>query len=225
MEKLSGLSLGGILKETESKIDLILRRLKKRYPEEMQTTLDHQDAWELVVATMLSAQAPDAQVNKVTPALFKKYPNSKSYLKLKPGQLYPYTRSLNFYKTKSKHIIESAKILHQNFNDKVPESLDELMQLPGVGRKTANVVQANAFDRHDGIAIDTHCITVANRLFLYKAKDAKEVEEKLIKITPKEDWGNINHLFIALGRDVCTARKKICNNCVLKDICPSSDAK
>ena len=191
----------------------------------MQTSLEHEDAWELLVATMLSAQAPDAQVNKVTPGLFKRFPSIKSYVNLRPKQLYPYTKSLNFYKTKSKHIIESAVYVHENFKGRVPETLEELMLLPGVGRKTANVVQANAFGRHDGIAIDTHCITVANRLFLYGATDAATVEDKLIRITPKEDWGNINHLFIALGRDVCMARRKHCEDCVLNDICPSSTVK
>jgi len=199
--------------------------LKERYPEEMQTSLEHEDAWELLVATMLSAQAPDAQVNKVTPALFTRFPDSRAYINLKPKQLYPYTKSLNFYKTKSKHIIETAQYMHQNFNGEVPEKIEELIQLPGVGRKTANVVQANAFDRHEGIAIDTHCITVANRLFLYRAKNAAQIEQHLVRIVPKADWGNVNHLFIALGRDVCTARRKYCDRCVLKDVCPSSDVK
>ena len=199
--------------------------MKERYPEEMQTSLEHEDAWELLVATMLSAQAPDAQVNKVTPALFTRFPDSRAYINLKPKQLYPYTKSLNFYKTKSKHIIETAQYMHQNFNGEVPEKIEELIQLPGVGRKTANVVQANAFDRHEGIAIDTHCITVANRLFLYRAKNAAQIEQHLVRIVPKADWGNVNHLFIALGRDVCTARRKYCDRCVLKDVCPSSDVK
>lgn len=212
-------------KKATAKIGVVLSRLKKRYPEEMQTSLDHENPWELLVATMLSAQAQDAQVNKVTPALFKRYPNIKSFVELKPTQLYKYTKSLNIYRNKSKHIIQTAKYIKRNFRGKVPETMEKLIQLPGVGRKTANVVLANAFGKHEGIAIDTHCITVSNRLFLYHAKNAAQVEEHLMKIVPKPDWGNVNHLFIALGRDVCTAKKKICGKCVLRYICPSSDAK
>jgi endonuclease III len=191
----------------------------------MHTHLEHENPWELLVATMLSAQTTDAQVNKVTPVLFAKYPEPKSYVNLRPVQLYRYVKSLNIYRNKSKHLIKSAQYIHQNFGGKVPDTLEELIELPGVGRKTANVVLANAFGKHEGIAIDTHCITVANRLFLYKAKNAAQVEERLMQIVPKSDWGNVNHLFIALGRDVCTARRKHCDRCVLKDICPSSDAK
>ncbi len=212
-------------KSAEPKIKLIISRLKKRYQKEMQTLLDHTNAWELLVATMLSAQTPDAQVNKVTPALFKSYPNVKSFVGLKPKQLYPYLKSLNFYKTKSRNVIKTAEYIHENFNNKVPSTLEELVQLSGVGRKTANVVLANAFDRHEGIAIDTHCITVARRLFLYKTDDAAKIEQKVMEITPKSEWGNINHLFIALGRDACTARAKHCEGCVLSDICPSSTVK
>ena len=212
-------------KSAADKIDTILSRLKKRYPEEMHTFLEHTNPWELLIATMLSAQAPDAQVNKVTPSMFKKYPNARNYIKLKPAQLYKYTKSLNFYKTKSKHVIEAAQYIEKNFNGSVPRSLERLMELPGVGRKTANVVLSNAFDKHEGIAIDTHCITVSDRLFLYKTESAAVVEERLMKIVPKSDWKNVNHLFIALGRDVCTARRKYCEDCVLKDICPSSTVR
>jgi endonuclease III len=212
-------------KSAENKINTILSRLKKKYPDEMQTSLEHEDAWELLVATMLSAQTTDAQVNKITPWMFKKYPNVKSYLKLRPSQLYVYTKHVNFYKNKSKNIVNAARMIHENFDDKVPATLEKLIKLPGVGRKTANVVLSNAFDRHEGIAIDTHCITVVNRLFLYKTESAEKVETHLMKLTPKTDWKNVNHLFIALGRDVCTSRRKYCSECVLNDICPSSDVK
>jgi endonuclease III len=212
-------------KSTEQKMSVILTRLKKRYRKEMKTSLGHTTPWELLVATMLSAQTTDAQVNKVTPALFKRYPEPKDYVKLKSSQLYRYTRSLNIYRNKSKYIIKSAQYMQKIFNGKVPDTLEELIQLPGVGRKTANVVLANAFGKNEGIAIDTHCITVANRLFLYHAKNAAQIEEHLIEIVPKTDWGNVNHLFIALGRDVCTARRRYCEECVLKDICPSSTIK
>ncbi len=209
----------------EKSIELVLRRLKKRYPDEMHTSLNHSNPWELLVATILSAQTTDAQVDRVTPALFKKVPNPKSMAKLKPKQLYPYVKTLGLYRVKAKHLVGTAKILHEHFHDRVPNTIAELTMLPGVGRKTANVVISNAFNANEGIAIDTHCITVANRLFLYRTKDAKRIEEHMTRVVPKSDWGNLTHLFIALGRDVCTARKKYCSNCVLKDICPSSDAK
>ncbi|HUC38743.1 MAG TPA: endonuclease III [Candidatus Acidoferrum sp.] len=210
----------------EEKIGVILSRLKKRYPEEMMTSLEHSNPWELLVSTMLSAQAQDTQVNKATPALFKKYKNPKDFAKLSPTRLYPYVRTINIYRNKSKNIIATAKYIEKNFRGSVPKTMEQLLELPGVGRKTANVVLANAFGINTGMAIDTHCITVANRLFLYNTKDPEKIEKRLMKIVKrKEDWKDTTHLFIALGRDVCTARRKYCDRCVLNDICPSSDAK
>lgn len=202
----------------------ILSRLKKRYPEETATSLDSGTPWQLLAATMLSAQAQDVQVNKATPALFNRYPDPKSTAKLRPTQLYPYIRTLGYYKTKAKHMVGAAKYIMEHFNGRVPETMDQLVQLPGVGRKTANVVLSNAFGANYGIAIDTHCITVSNRLFLYGTNDAAKIERRLMDVVPRNDWKNVSHLFIALGRDVCTARRKYCSDCVLKDICPSSDA-
>ena len=202
---------------------MVLRRLKKRYPEEMRTSLSHSNPWELLVATILSAQTTDAQVDKVTPKLFKRYPNPRSMAGLRPAQLYPYTRSINIYRNKSRNIVMAARMIQSEFGGRVPDTVDELVRLPGVGRKTANVVMANAFGRSEGIAIDTHCITVTRRLFLYRTKDAKKIEERLMRAVPENDWGNVSHLLIALGRDVCTSRRKHCQDCVLKDVCPSSD--
>ncbi len=212
-------------KSAEKKIGLILRRLKRKYKGEMQTSLSHGSSWELLVATILSAQCTDAQVDRATPRLFKRFPRPRDYIRLRQSQLYPYVGSLGFYRNKSKNIINAAKIVVKNFHSKVPDTMDELLTLPGVGRKTANVVLSNAFGKHYGIAIDTHCITVANRLFLYNTENAEKIERRLMEITPKRDWRNVSHLFIALGRDVCTARRKYCERCVLMDICPSSDAK
>ncbi len=212
-------------KSAEDKMPVILSRLKKRYREEMVTSLDYVNPWELLVSTMLSAQTTDAQVNKATPALFKRYPNPKSMARLRPPQLYPYVKTLGFYRVKAKHVVGTAKMLHSQFHDKVPSTIAELTMLPGVGRKTANVVISNAFNVNEGMAIDTHCITVANRLFLYNTTNAVKIEERMMKIVPKNDWRNLTHLFIALGRDVCTARKKYCEGCVLNDVCPSSTVK
>jgi endonuclease-3 len=214
-----------MIKSAEGKISVILSRLKKRYRKEMMTSLDFGTPWGLLVATMLSAQSQDAQVNKVTPALFKRYPDAKSMAKLKPEHLYPYVKTLGLYRNKAKNIVNAAAAVHNEFHDKLPGTIAELTTLPGVGRKTANVVISNAFKVNEGIAIDTHCITVANRLFLYNTSNPVKIEDNLMRIVKRKDWGNLTHLFIALGRDVCTARTKYCGDCVLRDICPSSDAK
>lgn len=213
------------MEKDRKKLSTIILRLKKKYRKEMITSLAYSNPWELLVATMLSAQSQDSQVNKVTVSLFKKYPTIEKFSNLKPKQLYPYIGSLGLYRNKAKNIIKTAKILKKDFNSKVPSTMEELTTLNGVGRKTANVVLANAFNINVGIAIDTHCITVANRLGLARTKDAKKIEEKLMPLLERKEWGNLTHLFIALGRDTCTARTKYCERCVLKDICPSSIAK
>lgn len=202
----------------------VLSLLKKRYGKSLQTSLGHSNEWQLLVATMLSAQAQDRQVNKVTKALFKRYNKIEDFADLKPSQLYPYIGSIGLYRGKAKNIIKTAEILKKDFKLKIPTTIAELTTLPGVGRKTANVVLANAFEINEGIAIDTHCITVVNRLGLANTNDPKKIEQRLMKITERKDWGNLTHLFIALGRDTCTARKKYCERCALKHICPSSDA-
>lgn len=212
-------------KSAKDKINVIISRLRKRYPEEMRTFLTHETPWELLVATMLSAQSQDAQVNKVTPALFKRYPDVKDYLNKKPTELYPYVKTLGLFRNKSKNIIKAAHYVHENFNDKVPKTIAQLTEIPGVGRKTANVVQGNAYGISKGIAIDTHMIVTTNRLFLFHTKDAGKIEKKLIGFVPKGEWRDITHMLIALGRDVCTARAKYCEKCVLNDICPSSTVR
>lgn len=207
------------------KMPTIIRRLRRRYGSEMHTSLSHGSAWELLVATMLSAQSQDAQVNKATPALFRRFPKAADYVGLKPRDLYPYVKGLGLYRNKSKNIIGAARYLHEHFGGRVPTSIGELTQLPGVGRKTANVVLANAFGILEGIAIDTHCITVSRRLFLVRTSDPSKIEKYMMENVPRKEWGNITHLLIALGRDACTARKAYCTRCVLSDICPSSNVK
>jgi endonuclease-3 len=212
-------------KSAKNKIEIIIRRLRRRYPKEIRTSLSHGSPWELLVATMLSAQSQDAQVNKVTPKLFKRYPNIKNYLNKKPAALYPYVKTLGLYRNKSKNIINAAHYLHENFDDKIPKSIAELAEIPGVGRKTANVVQANAFGVSEGIAVDTHVTVTTNRLFLFHTNDAKKIEQWMMEFVPKNEWRDITHMLIALGRDVCTARRKYCESCVLNDICPSSTVR
>jgi endonuclease III len=203
----------------------VILRLKRKYRSEMRTSLYHSNPWELLVATVLSAQAQDRQVNNVTGPLFKKYKTIKEFAKLKPTQLYSYISSIGLYRDKAKNIIKTAKKLENEFDYEVPKTIEQLTTLNGVGRKTANVVMANGFGINEGIAIDTHCITVSNRLGFAKIKDPKKIEQKLMKLVERKEWGNLTHLFISLGRDTCTARAKHCDRCVLKDICPSSDSR
>lgn len=214
-----------LMKANKAYMDKVIFRLKKKYRKEMKTVLNHSNEWELLVSTMLSAQAQDRQVNKVTGPLFKKYKRIEDFAKLQPRQLYPYINSIGLYRSKAKNIVKTAKALKKDFDLKIPTTIDELTTLSGVGRKTANVLLANAFGINEGIAIDTHCITVANRLGFVRTKDPKKIEQRLIKLVDKKDWGNLTHLFISLGRDSCTARVKYCERCVLKDMCPSSTAK
>jgi endonuclease III len=213
------------MKADKKYLKTVVAKLKQRYKKDMKTALYHSNPWELLVATMLSAQSQDRQVNKVTGQLFKKYDKITAFTTLKPQQLYPYVNSIGLYKNKSKNIIKTAKALKSNFNMEIPKTIAELTTLDGVGRKTANVVLSNAFGINEGIAIDTHCITVANRLGIVRTKDPKKIENKLMSLVNKNDWGNLTHLFISLGRDTCTARIKYCERCVLKEICPSSDTK
>ncbi|MGC8586226.1 MAG: endonuclease III [Candidatus Micrarchaeia archaeon] len=199
----------------------VIRRLKERYKVK-KTRLRFFTPWQLLVATMLSAQATDDSVNRATSKLFKDYSTIEEFSKLTPSKLYKYIKSIGLYRSKARHIIGAARILSKDYNSKIPESMDELLKLPGIGRKTANILLSNAFGINEGIAIDTHCITVANRLKLVNTRDPAKIEKKLMELLPRSEWGEVNNLFIALGRDTCTARKKHCERCVLNDICPSS---
>lgn len=209
----------------KDRLEESIKRLKVKYKNEMKTSLRYSNRWELLVATMLSAQSQDKQVNKVTGPLFDKYDDTKDYIKLKPSDLYPYIKSLGLYKNKAKNIINSAKLLATEFGYVIPNNIKQLTTLPGVGRKTANVVLSSGFGINEGIAIDTHCITVSSRLGIVNTRDPKKIEKKLVELLPSNEWANLTHLFIALGRDACTARVKYCYRCVLNDICPSSNVK
>jgi endonuclease-3 len=203
----------------------VMRLLRKRYGSGLRTTLEHSSPWELLVATMLSAQSKDSQVNKATGQLFRRYAGVSTFAALRPQVLYPYIGSLGIYRNKARNIVRSAKIIVGEFGGRVPSTMEQLITLPGVGRKTANVVLSNAFGISEGIAIDTHCIVVSNRLGLASTRDPEKIESVLMQLVPRREWRDVTHLFIALGRDVCTARRKYCQKCVLNRICPSSDAR
>ncbi len=204
----------------EEKTSEIIRRLKKAY-QEPKTALNFKTPFELLVATILSAQTTDVHVNRVTESLFKKYKSVKDHADASPETFQKDISSINFYKTKAKNIQGSAKMILERFNSRVPRTMDELMSLPGVARKTANIILSNAYGINEGIAVDTHVKRLAYRLGLTKNEDPVKIEKDLMAITSKEEWRNLSHLLIFHGRKICQAKKPKHNECILYDICPS----
>lgn len=199
----------------------VVKRLKKEYTDKPLTVLRFSSPFELLVATMLSAQTTDVLVNKVTEDLFQKYRAVEDYADTAPEQLAKDIRSVNFFNNKAKNIRNTAKMIIEQFHGEVPRTMEELTALPGVARKTANIVLSNAFGLNVGIAVDTHVKRLAYRLGLTKNEDPVKIEQDLIKITPQEEWGNLTHLLIFHGRKICQARNPKHDECVLNDICPS----
>jgi len=204
----------------QEKVKEIIERLKKEYPEP-KTALSFSNPFDLLVATILSAQTTDVHVNRVTEKLFKRYKSVKDYANVSSETLQKDVSSINFYRTKAKNIHESAKMIVENFNSKVPRTMEELVTLPGVARKTANIILSNAYGINEGIAVDTHVRRLANRLGLTNNEDPVKIEKDLMEITPKSEWGNLSHLLIFHGRKICQAKKPKHKECVLFDICPS----
>ncbi len=205
----------------KDRVRKIIQILKKEYPE-AKISLRYSTPFELLVATMLSAQCTDERVNIVTKDLFARYNTPKSIAKLDPKDLEQIIYSTGFYKNKAKNIIASAKIIAEKFNGEVPSTMEELLKLPGVGRKTANVVLSHSFAT-PGIVVDTHVTRISNRLGLVSTKDPKKIEFELMKLVPKKDWVIFTHLFIAHGRKICKSRKPQCNECPLNKLCPSAN--
>lgn len=199
----------------------ILKKLKKVYAGTPQTALRFSTPFELLVATMLSAQTTDVLVNKVTEGLFKKYRSVQDFADTTPEKLSQDIRSVNFFNNKAKSINKTAKMLIEKFNGNVPQTMEELISLPGVARKTANIVLSSAFGVNEGIAVDTHVKRLAFRLGLTKHDDPVKIEQDLIALTPRKEWGNLSHLLIFHGRAVCQARKPKHGECVLFEGCPS----
>ncbi len=199
----------------------VYNRLHKLYPD-AHCELNHSNPFELLIATILSAQCTDVRVNMVTPDLFKKYPTPKSLAKAKLEDVEEAIKSINFFKNKSKSLIGCAKMLMDEHTGDVPRTVEELSELPGVGRKTANVVLGNAFNINTGIVVDTHVKRTSFLLGLTKNEDPEKVEQDLMKLFPNETWTMLSHLLIFLGRRTCIARRPQCDLCVLKDICPSA---
>lgn len=201
----------------KSQIDEVLRRLGAAHPNPRPALL-FESPFELLVATMLSAQCTDKQVNKCTRELFPVCNTPAQFAALTEEELAPYIKSCGFFHTKGKHIIETSRILMEQYGGEVPRDRDALTKLPGVGRKTANVVVSNAFGI-PAIAVDTHVFRVANRIGLTAAKDVANTEKQLMAAIPEADWGDAHHWLIFHGREICAARKPKCGECVINDIC------
>ncbi|MGB3405338.1 MAG: endonuclease III [Microcoleaceae cyanobacterium] len=199
----------------------ILVRLKRLYPDAT-CTLDYQTPVHLLVATMLSAQCTDERVNKVTPALFERFPDAATLAKADTEELENLIRSTGFYRNKARNIKGACQLLIEKFNGKVPKRMEELLELPGVARKTANVVLAHAYDIHMGVTVDTHVKRLSGRLGLTKHTDPVKIERDLMQLLPQPDWENWSIRLVYHGRAVCTARKPMCYDCQLSDLCPSA---
>ncbi|HZQ18373.1 MAG TPA: endonuclease III [Terriglobales bacterium] len=204
------------------RISDILKRLDQLYPD-VTCALIHKDPWQLVVATILSAQSTDVRVNMVTPELFKKYPTVQDFAKLEPQQLEPDIRSTGFFRNKSKSVVGAARKIVNDFSGKVPDNMDDLLTLPGVARKTANVVLGTWFKKADGVVVDTHVHRISRRLELTKEDDPKKIEKDLMRIIPKEKWILFAHQVIWHGRKLCFARSPKCADCLLENICHAED--
>ena len=206
--------------DSRKQMAVILKRLRKEYPV-LKCALNFKNPFQLLVATILSAQSTDMQVNKLTKGLFQKYKTVNAFAEADSEQFRRDVSSVNFYNNKAKNIQATAKMVSEKFQGRVPMTMEELILLNGVARKTANIVLYNAFGITEGIAIDTHVKRLANRLGLTRHADPVKIEQDLMAMTPKADWGNLTHMLIEHGRAVCQARKPMHDHCVLADICPS----
>lgn len=205
----------------------IISLLKKTHPD-AKIALHFRNTYELLVAVILSAQCTDVRVNKVTPPLFKKFPSARAMAKCDVGELERLIYSTGFYKNKAKNIRAACSVLMKEFKGKVPDSMADLLRLPGVARKTANVILDAAFGKNEGIVVDTHVCRVTGKLGLApmklsRAKNAMKIEKILMKIVPRAEWGNFAHLLVFHGRRICVARRPKCKICPLNKICPSAD--
>lgn len=203
------------LEQTASKI---IAELKKKYPAP-ECALIHHSPWQLLVATILSAQCTDKRVNMVTPELFKKYATPAAFAAAKQSDLEKAIHSTGFFRNKAKNIIACAQTLIDKYAGEIPQNIDDLTSLPGVGRKTASVILGTAFGKAEGIVVDTHVSRLSNRMGLTEQSDAVRIEKDLMTIIPKKHWIEFSHLLILHGRERCSARKPDCENCEVNDLC------
>src|ERR1041384_1436025 len=210
--------------ELKARTRAIVRLLRRGYPG-ARCSLNHTNPFELLVATILSAQCTDERVNLVTADLFRKYRKPEDYLNVSPRELEKDIQSTGFFRNKTKSIQGASKMLTEQYGGQVPRTMEELLELPGVARKTANVVLGNAFDIHAGVVVDTHVTRLSHRLALTQQKTAEKIEQDLIPIVPKKDWVIFPHLTISHGRKICKARNPLCEECPIEKLCPSSFLK
>jgi len=219
--KVRALRRGETPAETRARVRKIIARLERAYPDAV-CALHHANPLELLVATILSAQSTDARVNIVTPSLFAKYKTAQDYAAANPAVFEQDIHSTGFFRNKTKSIIGMAQALLERHGGKVPDTMEELVQLPGVGRKTANVVLGTWFGKNEGVVVDTHVQRLATLLGLTKEKTADKIERDLMALVPREKWTWFSHTLILHGRRVCIARRPKCEECVVNRWCPSS---
>ena len=216
------------MRETKSQLkertEKIIKLLKRAHPD-AKCALNHSNAFELLIATILSAQCTDERVNKVTADLFRKYRKPEDYLKVPATELQEDIRTTGFFRNKTKSIQGACKMLVEEFDDEVPQAMAELLKLPGVARKTANVVLGVAYGKAEGVVVDTHVSRLSHRLKLTKHKDAVKIEKDLMEIVPRKNWIEFAHLLIFHGRRICKARRPLCEQCMVEELCPSSILK
>ena len=209
------------MKAAKERIGEIIKILRKAYPKS-KTALTTRSAFELLISTILSAQCTDERVNKITPGLFKKYKSPRDFARVKQTTLEKKIRSTGFYRNKAKNIIASSRKIVEEFGGRVPGRMDKLITLPGVGRKTANIVLSSSFHKAEGIAVDTHVRRLSERIGLSKERDPNKQEKDLMELVPRKDWLDFNYLLVDHGRKTCMARKPLCPKCVIKRLCPSA---
>jgi endonuclease-3 len=207
------------VKASKARVQEILARLEREYPDAT-CALNHEGPLQLLIATILSAQCTDVRVNIVTPKLFAKYPTAAKFAGARPSDLEEMIRSTGFFRNKAKNIKAACQLLQKQFGGQVPKTMEQLLSLPGVARKTANVVLGTAFGIASGLVVDTHVLRLSHRLGLTKQETPERVEEDLMKKIPQREWINFSHRLIHHGRRICNARNPRCDRCVLDDVCP-----
>jgi len=210
------------MKGARERIPEIIRILRREFPES-RTALRFETPFQILVATILAAQCTDERVNKVTPGLFRKYPTAAAFASADREELENEIRSTGFFRIKAKNILGAAKKIVEDFGGRVPETMSELLMLPGVARKTANIVLSAGYGKAEGIAVDTHVRRLAGRLRLSRESDPERIERDLMRIVPREDWLDFNFLLVNHGRKTCRARKPDCPGCPIRHLCPSAD--
>ncbi len=207
--------------DDSSRVKEMIRLLRKHYPQ-ARTALAYRNPLQILVATILAAQCTDERVNKVTPELFRKYPTAAEFARADRAALESEVRSTGFFRNKAKNIIGAAQTIVRDFGGRVPDTMDELVTLPGVARKTANIVLSAGYGKAEGIAVDTHARRLSQRLGLSKEEDPVKIERDLMAIVPRKDWIDFNFLLVEHGRAICQARKPKCPECFLRHLCPSA---